>query len=141
MSILKLPWFSLLLVLLTYIALGWLLFRANIPGFMWVVVAIIVIVLVANITTPWAKVADIFRFLFSSNARSFAIAVLSAFMLFLILAWFRLFLDISLVTSALILARLDFQVAGFKETQAFMFTCASALTGLGLGALTAEVFR
>ncbi|WP_306298966.1 hypothetical protein [Nostoc sp. T09] len=50
------------------------------------------------------------------------------------LAWFRMFLDTLLIVAAAILARIDFQSAGFKQGKAFWITSVLSLAGLALGA-------
>jgi hypothetical protein len=68
-----------------------------------------------------------------SNLRSFAVTILGAFLFFLMLAWFRIFLDTLLIISAGILAKIDFQTAGFKQGPAFLITLLFSLAGLALG--------
>jgi len=53
---------------------------------------------------------------------------------FLMVAWFRLFLDTLLIIAAAVLARIDFQTAGFKEGQAFLLTSLFSLVGMAGGA-------
>lgn len=130
----RLPWISLVLVLLSYSTLGWVLLETKAPKFVWLVVLPAVLLLVAGLTAPISLVANYFSILFKSNLRTFAVAVLGAFLFFLMLAWFRLFLDSLLIISAAILARIDFQVSGFKEGQAFLITSMVSLAGIGLGA-------
>jgi hypothetical protein len=60
---------------------------------------------------------------------------LGAFLFFMMLAWFRVFLDTLLIISSAILARIDFQSAGFKEGQAFMVTSIFSIAGVGLGGI------
>ena len=136
MSILKLlPWPSLALVLLTYSVFGWILSQENLPTYAWLLIVVSVLFLVAILTTPWSKATQFMSFLFNTKLKSFGFAVLGAFLFFLILAHFRIFLDLVLVTSATILLRLDFQTAGFGEIQAFCFTSVFSIVGLVLGFL------
>ncbi len=131
----KLPWVSLVLVLLTYGVFGWILFQENLPTIAWLLIVIGVVLLVAGITAPWTRTIKYIRVLFDTKLKSFGFAVLGAFLFFLIFAEFRIFLDIMLITSATILVRLDFQLAGLKETQAFCFTSIFSIGGLMLGLL------
>lgn len=135
----RLPWLSLLLLLFTYTTLGWVLYNANIQPHVWVLVVLAILVFVGGLTIPWSKIADYSISFFASNVRSFGVAVLGAFLFFLILAWFRQFLDILVITAAVILVKIDFQAAGFKEGLTFWITNIFSLTGLGLGALAAKV--
>ncbi len=131
----KLPWVSLTLILLTYSVFGWILSQENLPEFAWLLIVISVLILVAGITTPWSKTVKYVRVLFNTKLKSFGFAVLGAFLFFLVLAEFRIFLDIMLIISATILVRLDFQLAGVEETQAFFLTSAFSIAGLMLGFL------
>ncbi|MEM6752963.1 MAG: hypothetical protein AAF630_08350 [Cyanobacteria bacterium P01_C01_bin.38] len=135
-SIIKqLPLCSLTLILVTYSVFGWILSQENLPGYAWLLIVISVLILIAGITTPWSKAVKYVRVLFNTKLKSFGFAVLGAFLFFLVFAEFRIFLDILLITSATILVRLDFQLAGAKETQAFLFTSVFSIAGLMLGFL------
>lgn len=131
----QLPLPSLTLVLLTYSVFGWILSQERLPDYAWLVIVISVLILVAGITTPWSKTVKYVRVLFNTKLKSFGFAVLGAFLFFLIFAEFRIFLDIMLIISATILVRLDFQLAGIKEIQAFFLTCLFSISGLMLGFL------
>ncbi|MBV6625544.1 MAG: hypothetical protein KI793_21890 [Rivularia sp. (in: Bacteria)] len=136
MSIIKqLPWVSLTLVLVTYSVFGWILSQENLPMLAWLMIGISVLLLVAAITTPWSKAVKYMRFLFNTKLKSFLLAVLGAFLFFLIFAEFRIFLDILLIISATILVRLDFQIAGISENKAFLFTSLFSIVGLISGVL------
>ncbi|MBW4684030.1 MAG: hypothetical protein KME40_02780 [Komarekiella atlantica HA4396-MV6] len=136
MSILKrVPWVSLALVLLSYSTLGWVISETRPPLFVWLVVVVVILLLLITLTTPWSKMARYYTILFKSNTRSFGVAVLAAFLFFVMLAWFRVFLDTLLILSATILVKIDFQTAGFREGLAFVITSIFSLTGLALGAL------
>jgi hypothetical protein len=131
----KIPWFSLTLLLLSYCALGKVISETKPTLFVWLIVLLTILVLLASLTIPWSKMAEYYGNLFKSNIRSFAITVSAAFLLFLMLAWFRVFLDTLLVISANILAKIDFQTAEFKAKLTFWVTSFFAFSGLAAGAL------
>jgi len=138
MSILKrLPFVSLVLLLLTYTTLGWVISKtyAPAPWFIWVLTVITILVLLGGLTISWRRLTHYSFVLFQSNLKSFSITVLGAFLFFLMIAQFRVFLDTLLIIAAAILAKIDFQTAGFSEGQAFWFLSIFSLTGLALGAL------
>ncbi|MBW4672503.1 MAG: hypothetical protein KME52_00175 [Desmonostoc geniculatum HA4340-LM1] len=136
MSILKrVPWVSLALVLLSYSTLGWVISETHPPMFVWSVIVIAILLLILTLTTPWPKVTYYYTIVFESNVRAFGVAVLGAFLFFIMLAWFRIFLDTLLIISATILVRIDFQVAGLKKKLAFWSASIVSLTGLVLGVL------
>ncbi|MFM2061506.1 MAG: hypothetical protein RLZZ507_1176 [Cyanobacteriota bacterium] len=131
----RIPWFSLTLLLLSYSTLGWVISETKPPWFVWVILVFAILLLLASLTTPWSKIAEYYSILFQSNLRSFGITVLAAFLFFLMLSWFRVFLDTLLMISATILAKIDFQAAEFKAGLTFWVTSFFALSGLAAGAL------
>lgn len=130
----RLPWMSLFLVLISYSTLGWVLSETHTPWFSWIIVVIGVLLLLLSLNAPLPTVADYSTILLKSSSRSFLVAVFGAFVFFLMVAWFRLFLDTLLIIAAAILARIDFQTSGFKEAQAFVLTSLFSLTGIAGGA-------
>ncbi|MFM6102687.1 MAG: hypothetical protein ACKPKC_13495 [Dolichospermum sp.] len=80
------------------------------------------------------KLNDYTSILFKSSARAFGVAILAAFLFFLMVAWFRVFLDILLILCATILARIDFQTLALKPALAFGCISFFAVIGLALGA-------
>ena len=104
---------------------------------MWITFILAVSLLVASLTIPWSAISKYSNLFLQSNIRSFAVATFGAFLFFLMLAWFRIFLDTLLIISAGILARIDFQTAGYKQGQAFLitliFSLIFSLAGLALG--------
>jgi len=135
MSILKrVPWVSLAVVLLSYSTLGWVISETHPPMFVWSAIVVGILLLILILTTPWPKVTYYYTLVFESNFRAFGVAVLGAFLFFIMLAWFRIFLDTLLIISATILLRIDFQVADLKRKVAFWSASIASLTGLVLGA-------
>ncbi|MBG1263407.1 hypothetical protein [Nostoc commune] len=136
MSILqRVPWVSLALVLLSYSTLGWVIAETLAPVSVWVATVVAILLLIVTLTIPWMKMKYYFSILLKSNTRSFAVAVLAAFLFFIMIAWFRVFLDTLLIVSATILVKIDFQTAGIREGLAFWIASTFSLIGLGLGAL------
>ncbi|MBC1213752.1 hypothetical protein GNE08_05890 [Trichormus variabilis ARAD] len=137
MSILnKLPWTALTLLLLSYSTLGWVLSDMKAPWAVWGILVLAIFFLIGSITAPYPKIADYSSVLLASSIRSFFVAVAGAFLFFIMIAWFRVFLDTLLVISAALLARIDFQSDGFTEWQAFIATLIVSIAGVGLGAFT-----
>ncbi|MEH2435866.1 MAG: hypothetical protein V7K25_16715 [Nostoc sp.] len=136
MSILqRVPWVSLALVLLSYSTLGWVISETRASMSVWVATVVAILLLIVTLTIPWTKMTYYFSILLKSNTRSFAVAVLAAFLFFIMIAWFRVFLDTLLIVSATILVKIDFQAAGLREGLAFWTASTFSLTGLALGAL------
>ncbi|MBU7581860.1 MAG: hypothetical protein KAF91_02930 [Nostoc sp. TH1S01] len=139
MSIFKrLPWTSLLLVLVSYSTLGWVLSEAHMPWPLWIVVVFGVLILLGSLAVPFLAMANYSSVFFESSIRTFLIAVFGAFLFFLMVAWFRLFLDTLLIIAAAILAKIDFHTAGFKGRSAFLITSLFSLAGIAAGAVLHE---
>jgi hypothetical protein len=135
MSILKkIPWFSLTLVLLSYSTLGWMIFEEKAPWYIWLITVVTILLSLICFTNPWLKLNEYPSILFKSSARAFGVAILAAFLFFLMVAWFRVFLDILLILCATILARIDFQTLVLKPELAFGCISFFAVAGLALGA-------
>ena len=136
MSIFKrVPWVSLALVMLSYSTLGWVISETRVSIFVWLVTVVAILLLIVTLTIPWLKMTYYLNALLKSNTRSFGVAVLAAFLFFIMIAWFRVFLDTLLIISATILVRIDFQKAGLREGLAFCTASIFSLGGLALGAL------
>jgi hypothetical protein len=135
-SILKqIPWLALTLVFLSYSALGWVISETETPWFIWLITVVAILLLLICLTTPWSRITAYYSTLLQSNWRSFLATVSAAFLLFLMLAWFRVFLDTLLILSATILAKIDFQTNGYKQNLSFWLTSIFAFSGLATGAL------
>lgn len=135
----KVPWFSLMLVLLSYSTLGWVISEARPPLFVWPITVIAILSLLVSLTAPLTKFNQYSSILFKNNTRTFGVTVLAAFLLFVMLAWFRVFLDTLLIISATILVKIDFQTAGFRASTTFAFTSFCSLIGLTAGALIYKI--
>ncbi|GAB1537571.1 hypothetical protein NUACC21_02160 [Scytonema sp. NUACC21] len=109
--------------------------KANLHVLVWPVAFMAAFLLAAALTTPMTRIAKYSFVIFKSNIRSFSVTVLAAFLFFLMLAWFRLFLDTLVLVAACILTRIDFQTAGFSEEQTFWVISFLSWIGLGSGFL------
>jgi hypothetical protein len=131
----RIPWVSLTLALLTYSIIGWVISQARIPPNAWFVVILVMVVVIGALATPLSEFNRYSNLFFKSDSRTFGLAVVGAFSLFLMIAWFRLFLDCLLIASATILVRIDFQAAGFRYLDSLGALYFTAMTGLAMGVL------
>ncbi|MBP5976896.1 hypothetical protein HW132_30285 [Brasilonema sp. CT11] len=129
------PLLSLVLLLLTYTSTGWIISKIYTPWYMWLLAVIAILLVTGGLTVSGTKLANFSIFLFKSNLRSFGLSVLAAFLFFLMIFRFRLFLETLLIVAATALARMDFQTAGFNQGQTFCLLSIFCLTSLALGAL------
>jgi hypothetical protein len=134
------PWVSLMLVVLAYGSLGWLISQAHSPWYIWLTAVIAILFLLSALTTPWLKMADYSILFFKSDTRTLAFSILAAFLFFLMLAWFKVFLDTLVIISANILLKIDVQRFGLGERESFLITSIFSFTGLVLGALMQMTF-
>jgi hypothetical protein len=134
------PWVSLTLVVLAYASLGWLISQAHSPWYIWLTVVTAMLFLLSALTTPWLKMADYSIIFFKSDTRTLAFSVLAAFLFFLMIAWFKVFLDTLVIISANILFRIDVQRCGLGERQTFLVTSIFSFTGLAFGAVMQAAF-
>lgn len=130
----KIPWFSLTLVLLSYSTLGWMIFEEQAHWYIWLLTVVTILLSLICFTNPWLKLNEYVSIFFKSSARAFGVAILAAFLFFLMVAWFRAFLDILLILCATILARIDLQTLALKPALAFGCISFFAVAGLALGA-------
>jgi hypothetical protein len=134
------PWVSLMLVVVAYASLGWLISQAHSAWYIWLMVVTAILFLLSALTTPWLKMADYSILFFKSDTRTLAFSILAAFLFFLMLAWFKVFLDTLVIISANILLRIDVQRCGLGERQSFLITSIFSFTGLVLGAIMQPTF-
>jgi asparagine N-glycosylation enzyme membrane subunit Stt3 len=135
----KLPWFSLLLLLVAYSTLGWVLHDAETPWYLWILVVFAIFLLLELLTAPRKRVQIYTMNLLKSDWAIFAASVLAAFLVAIALVWLHVFVHALVIISAAILVKIDAQTAGLKNHQAFWLLTIFCVTGLSLGA-AAEMF-
>ncbi|MFN9698167.1 MAG: hypothetical protein ACK55G_12375 [Dolichospermum sp.] len=111
-----------------------MVFAETAPWYIWLITVVTILLSLICFTSPGLKLNEYTSILFKSSARSFGVAILAAFLFFLMVAWFRVFLDILLILCATILARIDFQTLALKPAIAFGCISFFAVVGLALGA-------
>lgn len=131
----KIPWLSLVLLLVTYSTLGWILSAFSESWFIWMLTILGIVLLDLWLSSSWSKIRDHFVRLFKSDSRTFLVAVAAAFLTVFIITWLHIFVHILVIISSGILARLDTQVAGLREWQVFWTLLIISLVGLGLGTI------
>lgn len=129
----KVPWLAVLLLLAAYITLGWVLSTLQAFWLVWVVVALASLLLAAAFSSSWTEIRDKFANLFSSDSKTFLIAVIAAFTSVIFIAWLHIFVHALVVSCAVLLVKLDMQAASFRERQVFLLISAVSLLGLSIG--------
>lgn len=136
MSSFKIPWVAFILLLLTYITLGWLLEAFNDPIAAWAIAIAFIVLLSLLLASPWSQLRNDLALLFKSDTRAFFVAVIGAFLSVLIISWFHIFAHGLVAVSAATLFRLDAQTARWSDTQIFWVLTAVSLVGLAIGGVT-----
>jgi hypothetical protein len=132
----KLPWASLMLLLVTYGAFGWLLYAWTISWKVWLLMTAIALLTALALTAPFELMRICLGALLKSDTTAFISIILGSFAAVILLRWFPFFAHFLILLSAASLARLDIQLAGFSGLQAFLILAIFSLSGLSLGLLT-----
>ena len=136
----KFPWVSLTLLLVTYSTLGWLLTELHDPMIVWVIVVVGILLLAAELSSPWSQIRDGLASLFKSDNRAFFFAVAAVFLSIVTITWFHIFAHALVVISAGTLFKLDAQTAGLSQRQTFWLLGIVSLVGLWLGRLAQHLY-
>lgn len=129
----KVPWLAVCLLLSAYITLGWVLSTLQAFWLVWVVVALSSLLLAAAFSASWTEIRDRFASLFSSDSKTFLIAVIAAFTSVIFISWLHVFVHALVISCAVLLVKLDMQAARFREKQVFLLISAVSLLGLASG--------
>lgn len=138
----KFPILSLLLLLVAYISFGWFLSDPRFPAFTFHGITIHIPLILA-ISWIWiicsafiSPLANFSRFVarwFKSDTVAFLSIFMMASVATIILFWLHIFLHILTILATEALARVDVQIAGFPNWQAFLILLIVSLVGLWIG--------
>lgn len=134
----KLPWVSLVLLVVTYSTLGWVLSTFHEPWGVWVIIVVGSLLVAAFLSSPGVKFRDSSQ-LFKSDTRTFFFVVAAAFLSVLILWMLHIFVHALVTISAAILVKLDAQKSRLSNRQTFWILVIVSLAGLGIGAAAQNV--
>lgn len=137
-SFCKQIWLSFSLLLLAYGCFGWFLSTdSHLPRkaqiVVWVIVLAGAIFIDAALMAPLSYATRLIAQWFRSDTVAFLTVFSFTIFLGIVLFWLRIFTYILLIISAEALARVDTQMAGCSQSQAFWLLAVISLTGLGLG--------
>jgi hypothetical protein len=130
---------SLTFLVIAYSRLGWFLANSEFPWIIWVVAIILTLLLAIALATPLFHITSIARYL-QTMAGGFVAVIISAFGAVLILVWIEAFAYLLVLFAASALVRLDIQIAGLSECQAFWILSFISLASVGVGALLKLMF-
>lgn len=143
----KLPLPSLLLLLFTDSIFGWLIAASQLlvdsdkAGFLWLLGAGYVMLIVLALTAPLTMIQTVYSSWLKSDTRALLSIIFSAFLAVILIRWIQIFIRILVLLSAGALVRIDLQVAGYTPLQAFKILTVFSLTGYGLGIIAHQLVR
>lgn len=138
----KLPWVSLLLLLIAYTIWGWLIFAVAYKHWIvWLAAGAMALLIAAASTSALPLVKDVVGFTLKSDSRAFFAVTIAAFLTVFIVTWFNAFVHALILASAESLARLELQTSRFNQWQAFGILSLVSLAGLGLGGAVHPLIR
>lgn len=137
----KNPWLAILLLLVTYITLGWLLSAWQSSWLTWLVVALLSLLVSATFSASWVEIRDKFANLFASDSKVFLVAVIAAFASVVVVFWLHIFAHALVITCAVLLVKLDMQAARFRDKQIFVLISVVSLLGLFIGWITNNIIH
>jgi hypothetical protein len=133
LSLKKLPKLSLMLLLVTYTALGWILSASKSPWYTLLLAAALVLLLAETLAAPFSNIRKIILRTLSSDINAFVIVLVVSFLAAAIVIWIDIVIRFLVLVSAGLLARLDLYRAGLGQWQAFWILTVICLIGFALG--------
>lgn len=133
MSIQKLPWLSLTLLLLTYSIFGWILAEAIMGWEIRLAVGASLLLIVLTLTAPITLIRVCFGSWLQSDVKAFIAIIFFSLALVAVIVWIKLFARVAVLLAAGALARLDLQRAGYGRWQALSLLAFICLLGYSLG--------
>ncbi len=129
----KTPWLSLLLLLVSYANFGRLLAESNVNWYVWGLATGLALLIAEALASPWSLIRTVAIRWLKSDTRAFITVMASAFLAVAVLNWFHISAQGILLVTASALVRLDAQILGTSDLQAFFIVMSVSLLGLGLG--------
>lgn len=130
----RLPWISLLLLLLSYSTFSYYLFNETLIWWTaWAIVIGTALTQALLLTTFFRGIREFVRTWLESDIGYFSLVLISAFSLAVILVWFHVFEYVLLVLMVELLARLDLQSAGYNQWVDLVTLTVFSLLGVALG--------
>jgi hypothetical protein len=129
----RLPWLSLMLLLLAYTTFGKFVFTNERTLLIVIVTALVGLGVAIIMMNPLKGVRRMLIRWFDSDTVAFTVLVGLAAFASILLNWFQIFLPVIMILAAESLARIDIQTAEFTPLQACGILTAIAWLGLGLG--------
>ncbi|XWK86150.1 MAG: hypothetical protein U7127_18230 [Phormidium sp.] len=145
------PLLSLLLLFVTYMILGWVLYTNTIRWGIcngelfgltisfkckwWVLIlaGALILLLAETLAAPLSNLRKILSLTFQSDTRAFIALISLAFLTSILIIWINFVAYMVLLVASALRARLDMAMIGFRDWQAFFTLAAVSLSGFLLG--------
>jgi len=131
----NLPFFSLSLLAIAYTLLGWYAASLTASRANQMAIAGIIILISLTLVSPLRQIRRFFSLWLQSRTTAFVSIVIFAFAAVMILTHLDFFARWLILLAPGLLVRLDLQVAGYGDWEAFGIITALCLSGYGIGIL------
>jgi hypothetical protein len=133
LSVRKLPWVSLAILLVAYTTFSSFLAHATITWLAWTVVLAFTLLQALLLTTLFDGLKTLISKWLKSDVGYFTLIIVFSLGVTVVFLWFRVFGYILVLVASEVLVRLDLQSAGFNRVQSLIILSFFSLSGLALG--------
>lgn len=141
LSIRRIPWATLFLLLAGYMIFGHFLAQMDHPRWGLMLGSILALSLALMFLHPLTGLGRIIHNRFQSDTLAFCSLILLAGFASVLLNWFNLFLPIFMIVACEALARIDLKTARMRETESCLLLTLFSWVGLFLGWFADDVYR
>ncbi|NEP01712.1 MAG: hypothetical protein F6K58_24265 [Symploca sp. SIO2E9] len=135
----KLPWISIVLLLLTHGIFGWLIFADESSWLLWLVIAVCILLVAFVLASPIKLFKNLVASWLKSDNRASITTIIGSFIVVLILCWIHIFIRFLVLLSAAALVRLDLQTEDYNGWQTFGILAIFSLSGFFLGLMAHQL--
>ena len=132
----QLPWLSSLLLILAYMGFGAFLHSRHSPDLFWWLAIGYAVLESALLTIVWQPLRNFLLLGFQSDAGYTVMALMSASLAVVFVAWIQIFIYFLVMLAAALLLRVELLIRDVGNSLAFITILVLSLAGLGLSRLT-----
>jgi hypothetical protein len=129
----KLPWISLIILFLTYMTFGWLLYDWTRHREIWLMVAVAVVAMGAFVTYPSRSVSFSFGGFFKTDVRALILMIIGSIGSVILLTWVQFFVDAVVLCAAGLLVSLDLKTLGWSKVKSLLLIVSWQLLATAAG--------
>ncbi len=134
----KLPWASLSMLILTYIAFGWLMSASISSPWLPMFGAVCIAIVMAAFTLPLKKIEKCLDIWFQSKLRSLTTMLLGVFSIVIVISALEISVRVLVIVAASLLARIDLVNQGISKGKIFLILSFLAFSSYILGVVVHE---